>query len=803
MFVVKILSLYILFNIKIDSFYLAQKKCHLKLQINIASQDIRTSLPLKERLLDGIKNLIQNKKYIHVLSLLKDSKNDITCSDVNYLSTEALRLLGDAGHCDLCNDILEIVDMLKDGPDSIAYTAAMSLYIKNRKYKDALHIFARMKEKDLNIDAVTYICAIRATGFINSWRETIEILNEAYEELGDDVLHVTHTAMINLKYETSVSSLQTMVKLHQLIQWLKSHNIAFNSKTMDIILAVSCIHGSIEDIKFCLSEQYLLGLKPTLFTYNTLLHRYALEGRMASALKVVQSMKAAGYDADETTYNTLLKVCVKTCNTTEADKILTEMASRGIPPSPRTKSLLLRLNGKLRNDHAVDAMIDDESDASLSPHMLSIAIDGCRDWHRACVLLERGVRLNKADEAVYVAAARKCSTSGQSQFAFRIIDAMLTKHIPMGKFTFSYVLTTCLDMKADGVISLKKYLNVAAREFPALVSNAVCQRVVRSLSEASLPLSACQLHCSQALRSFTCSPEVLSSLFSSLQDLASLPSTDTKKLVGIAEAAFSLLILYANGGLKRKLLRTQHFNNVLRLLGYANDMSKVETLLQIMAGPTGFGNKYQSDGITDSDVDEDQKDLVSDPEVEDEWPGWYPTTFTVAESVSLARRHKRPLLADRVVRWAIRRNTYFPPGVVSDVLDLLYSSGNTDLARCLYKELYAEGASGLNHWTDRERLLLDLHGYNRAMVVGALSCAFTELSESERRMGTITIITGTSINREQLPGDRRLEVQSNTFRLSSEVQRVLVEDFYPPISSSTAPNNLGRIIIRLADVTFS
>lgn len=39
--------------------------------------------------------------------------------------------------------------------------------------------------------------------------------------------------------------------------------------------------------------------------------------------------------------------------------------------------------------------------------------------------------------------------------------------------------------------------------------------------------------------------------------------------------------------------------------------------------------------------------------------------------------------------------------------------------------------------------------------------------------------------------------QQRPFRLVEEIQDMLIEDFYPPIPSSTVPDNPGRIIIPL------
>ena len=45
-------------------------------------------------------------------------------------------------------------------------------------------------------------------------------------------------------------------------------------------------------------------------------------------------------------------------------------------------------------------------------------------------------------------------------------------------------------------------------------------------------------------------------------------------------------------------------------------------------------------------------------------------------------------------------------------------------------------------------------------------------------------------------GEKEWEVEA--YRLSDEVQNVLIEDFYPPISSSTVPGNPGRLYINLS-----
>ena len=45
--------------------------------------------------------------------------------------------------------------------------------------------------------------------------------------------------------------------------------------------------------------------------------------------------------------------------------------------------------------------------------------------------------------------------------------------------------------------------------------------------------------------------------------------------------------------------------------------------------------------------------------------------------------------------------------------------------------------------------------------------------------------------------DEDVDTTLKSYTLTEEVQRVLIEDFYPPISSSTVPGNPGRLFITL------
>ena len=138
-----------------------------------------------------------------------------------------------------------------------------------------------MKHRHIPKDAIAYICYIRAVGnmkSINNWDKIISILNDAYEELGNEVLIVVHCAITNLKYNykqhDDCNNLTQLDKINQIFDWLNHYNIKPIAKTLDTALAVTCEHGDLSEIKNALNRYNNFGYEPTKFTFNTLLGRY-------------------------------------------------------------------------------------------------------------------------------------------------------------------------------------------------------------------------------------------------------------------------------------------------------------------------------------------------------------------------------------------------------------------------------------------------------------------------------------------------------------------------------------------------
>jgi hypothetical protein len=196
------------------------------------------------------------------------------------------------------------------------------------------------------------------------------------------------------------------------------------------------------------------------------------------------------------------------------------MKSVGIDPCGHTKSLLIRYHTSNKNYNEAINLVKDEPNDTVTPYMFSSAVTACGiDWQEALALLQRANTLNKADEAVFTATAQCCARSNNYIKAFRVIDAMLLRGLPFNKFSFSFTINACLEyqMKGnDALHYLDRYLSIASDRYPVLLTNAVCQKVVRDLLLCKKPVFAGFLHLGP-LAHTTCKSDTLGVLLKELQ----------------------------------------------------------------------------------------------------------------------------------------------------------------------------------------------------------------------------------------------------------------------------------------------
>ena len=735
-------------------------------------------------------------------------------SNVQFVATKAIMSLGRHG---AYHDSIKVLDLLQNnvekGPDVHAFTAAMTVQIRANRFEQAWDIFESMKETELVLDEVAYVCGARAAGFLLPWEATMEIAAEALADVGPEAaLSVAHTAMTNLMYLSLFSEnerLEVLAQAHEMVAFLQTHSIVMNEQTVDIVLGVASYHGGVAEVEKALNLFSQKGFKPTQVTFNTLLGRCARGGQLDIAMMLLHTLEKKDMTPDATTFNSLIKLCVKNEDASAARACFAQMESAGILPDEFSYALMvqaLALDGHVTEALALMGSAPDEA---LGPHAFSVMIHALngQDWKEAIKLLQRAAKAGRADQDVFTAAAKECLLGGEISKAFSISENMLGRGFAVNKFTLSFLISMCLDGHTTTITStsgprhrgeqLETYLLHVAETVPQLITSAVCQRVVSHLAVSGNWETAVRLHLT-VFRDHTCKTETLSKLFLQMQKSAEKKERkerERKNENKEADLALDLLQLYLgmspdqNATIFRKhLLRTAHFNSVIRILSTKGRSSSkiVHELFMVMSASDEYvlTHPFTKAGSHNGKA----------------W-SWKPSTFTVAELVRCTKSMDGLAGTEfcrSVLAWGTQQSTYIPLGVVSDAVSGAYDQGFVEEAKSMYDLLYT--GKKVQHWAldephygKEKGRVLDLHDFSRAMAHCAIASAVREMSVAlDAGSSSLTVITG-KVRRSNLPYMSEEEI--NQGRISMYIQQILVDSFFPPMSSMTVVNNPGRLVI--------
>lgn len=108
------------------------------------------------RLLRKIKEHIACGRISGVLACLRDQTTHMNAGEINCLATRTVPLLAAAGLWRACTEILLLLEELNVGPNEFSLTAAMGVYIRQRRFNEAMEIFEGMRRKNMTRDAVAF-----------------------------------------------------------------------------------------------------------------------------------------------------------------------------------------------------------------------------------------------------------------------------------------------------------------------------------------------------------------------------------------------------------------------------------------------------------------------------------------------------------------------------------------------------------------------------------------------------------------------------------------------------------------------
>lgn len=139
--------------------------------------------------------------------------------------------------------------------------------------------------------------------------------------------------------------------------------------------------------------------------------------------------------------------------------------------------------------------------------------------------------------------------------------------------------------------------------------------------------------------------------------------------------------------------------------------------------------------------------------------------------------------------------TSYEMAIYIEAISVLYNHGLYDAADELYVDAISKGflPFSIIEETTKSQFKIDLHGMNRAVAHSAVRVSLQHFIQSkniDQVERDVLIITGKGISSQ-----KHLRPV-----LRPEVQRMLVEEFYPPLSTSSLPKNIGALKISSHDM---
>ena len=182
-----------------------------------------------------------------------------------------------------------------------------------------------------------------------------------------------------------------------------------------------------------------------------------------------------------------------------------------------------------------------------------------------------------------------------------------------------------------------------------------------------------------------------------------------------------------------------------------------------------------------------------------DWSGRVPRPEAVLSAIRILSSHGRGEEAKALLSRCVQNgphNCYAKKGVTYEemlyigAVTALHNNGLYDDADEAFISGISQGYLPFSFEEEESQYVLDLHGMNVAMAHSAVRVAMRQqVSRSEGQEAcNMMIITGRGRNSEL----RMRPV------LRPEVQRMLLEEFYPPLNTISAPGNMGALIV-LAD----
>ncbi|GAU42870.1 hypothetical protein TSUD_13380 [Trifolium subterraneum] len=150
---------------------------------------------------------------------------------------------------------------------------------------------------------------------------------------------------------------------------VESDGIEIRAQSLTLVIDALCRKGEIEKAKELMDEFVGKGMvKPTVFTYNTLLNAYVRRKDQKGVDEILRLMEKERVVFSVATYSILIEWYSSSSNIEEAEKIFEEMRERNMPMDVYVYSSMISWNCRLGNMKRAFALFDEMTQRDIAPN---------------------------------------------------------------------------------------------------------------------------------------------------------------------------------------------------------------------------------------------------------------------------------------------------------------------------------------------------------------------------------------------------------------------------------------------------
>lgn len=249
--------------------------------------------------------MLQLESYLssmtEVIAINRATHNDVTRRRMNHL----IKILGDGGYLDHCNEVLALMKIYKLKPSVATYSSLISRAGIWQNIKLAESYFREMKRQGINPDVQAYNALINAYAKSGQTDLAVDKLKEM-EARDIEPTVITFNTLVD-----SCARSGNVEKALSFIEDMKARQLTPNERTYSIVMHAYHHAGKVKEVANIFRKMINEGLSPTQVTYSLLLHTLGQSGELDDAFKILEVMKYKHLKPNVVTLSSLIASCGK------------------------------------------------------------------------------------------------------------------------------------------------------------------------------------------------------------------------------------------------------------------------------------------------------------------------------------------------------------------------------------------------------------------------------------------------------------------------------------------------------------